>query len=252
MSDAKEIQPSVDDDLTSEWMKFESEFRATLTDEERGQFDDIIAGKDTITLSEELTREEEVVAAAGTAAPNTAAASPATANSVMMNLGATPNSTSATLESVTQESAPAAVPQTKVSGDVRVQIENMTIPQKIKAAMFGNKQCRAILIFDKNRMIQMFVLKNPKLGATEKQEFMQNPFMDGHVLRYMAGVREWMRDYKMKRALTFNPKTPLDISLRWIKFLNGSDIKLMARSKSVPQVLSVAAKKRLDQEGGQG
>ena len=38
------------------------------------------------------------------------------------------------------------------------QIKEMTIPQKIKLALFGNQTARTILLRDSNRIIPMFVL----------------------------------------------------------------------------------------------
>ena len=57
------------------------------------------------------------------------------------------------------------------SVDIRAKISKMTIPQKIKVAMFGSSVIRGILIFDSNKIIQEFVLKNPRLGLNEVEGF---------------------------------------------------------------------------------
>ena len=50
--------------------------------------------------------------------------------------------------------------------DLRTQMRDMTIPQKVKLALLGNSVARMLLISDPNRMIQEAVLKNPRLGPT--------------------------------------------------------------------------------------
>ena len=131
------------------------------------------------------------------------------------------------------------------SKDMRQILGAMTIPEKIKAAMFGNSECRAILISDKNRMIQEYVLQNPKLSIGEIQDFAASPNSSQHVLRGIASNRDWIKEYKTKLALVKNPKTPPDISLKWIRYLHTGDIRNLSKSKNIPQVVAVAAKKKL-------
>lgn len=141
---------------------------------------------------------------------------------------------------------PAVVENTQRSGtDVRKIVEGLSVPKKIKLAMSGNKSARSVLVSDSNRLVQLGVLKNPKLSTSEIQEYVANPQVDEYILRAVANSNEWTRDYSIKRALVRNPKTPLDISLKWIRHLNTPDLKNLARSKGIPQVLSVTAKRIL-------
>jgi hypothetical protein len=142
------------------------------------------------------------------------------------------------------QALPAALTnESDIDSDIRNAISKMTIPQKIKLALFGNSVCRMLLIRDPNRMIQNFVLKNPKLGLKEIEEFARNPNLSEWVLRGIAGSQSWTKSYVVKANLVFNPKTPLDISLKWVRYLNTTDVRKLSKSKSVPQVLSTVAKK---------
>jgi hypothetical protein len=127
--------------------------------------------------------------------------------------------------------------------DVRALLSKMSMAERIKAAMFGNATVRKILVLDPSRMIQECVLGNPKLGLNEVEDFSKNPNMCGQVLRSISGKATWMRSYKLKSNLVCNPKCPPDLSLKWLKFLNDCDVKNLSRSKNVPQVLQLAAKK---------
>jgi hypothetical protein len=136
------------------------------------------------------------------------------------------------------------------SEDVRTLIQKATLPQKIKLALLGNATCRSLLVKDSNKMIQQLVLKNPKLQPTEVEEFAKNPNLPEMVLRNIAEDSQWMRSYSLKQSIVFNPKTPQALSLKWIKFLNTSDLRRIAKSKNVPNILTVAARKKLaDMEG---
>ncbi len=128
-------------------------------------------------------------------------------------------------------------------GDIRTLIRDMTLPQKMKAAMFGNATCRMLLIMDKNRLIQEAVLKNPQMQEREVVEFAKNKNMPELVLRKISDAKDWMKGYPIKLNLVMNPKTPVDVGLKWLKFLRNNDLKQVSNSKNVPQVIATMAKK---------
>lgn len=200
------------DELTALWLKFQAE--GGVSAQEKTEIDQILAKQDAVEISPALTTDEQP-----------AESSPA---------------------------GPVGASKIDASGDLRVQIDKMTVPQKVKLAMFGNKQARAILIGDKNRMIQIFTLKNPRIQINEIEEFSKNPNMSEHVLRTIGDGREWMRSYNVKRSIVMNPKTPLDVSMRWLKFLTADDVKRLSKSKQIPQVLQVAAKKKVQEDAKKG
>lgn len=151
---------------------------------------------------------------------------------------------------VKPEPAPASVPKAQ---DPRVVISRASLAEKIKMALLGNAVCRGILIRDTNRLLPQFVLRNPRLQAYEIEEFVKNPQISEQVLRLIADNPVWMRAYSIKFHLVTNAKTPGDIALKWLRFLSTSDLKRLARSKNVPQLVAVTAKKRVleaEKEGG--
>lgn len=144
--------------------------------------------------------------------------------------------------------APQPLPQVDESAkDIRAQIAEMTMPQKIKLALFGNSICRGLLILDTNRMIQQFVLKNPKLQQSEVEAFAKNPQLSEWVLRSIADSKTWMKSPSLKYTIVTNPKTPGDVSLKWLRYLNEPDLRRISKSKNLPQLIAVTAKKRLSE-----
>ena len=132
------------------------------------------------------------------------------------------------------------------TSDVRAELGKLAVPQKIKAAMFGNAIVRGILIYDPNRMIQDFTLRNPRLTLPEVESFTKNPNISDNVLRLLSRKKEWMRYYSIKFNLVCNPKTPSDISMKWLRHMNEGDLKKLSRSKGIPQLIATTAGKLLE------
>jgi pentose-5-phosphate-3-epimerase len=133
----------------------------------------------------------------------------------------------------------------KESNDIRVLISKMSMSQKIKTAMFGDTVARSLLIKDPNKLIQQFVLKNPQITMEELHAYAQDPNTPRGVLRTLSDTQKIVREYAIKQALCFNPKTPLDISTKWVRYLQLADLNKLQKSKSVPNALTVIVRKKL-------
>ena len=139
--------------------------------------------------------------------------------------------------------------------DIRILISKLRLPGKVKLAMFGNAACRGLLITNGNKLIQLAVLKNPKLQEQEIESFSKNPNLSSAVLRVISENKKWMKSYYLKYNITANPKTPPDVALKWFRFLNKSDLKKLSRSRDVSGVVVTQAKKKLqnmeEKKGGE-
>lgn len=130
--------------------------------------------------------------------------------------------------------------------DLRTLIGKMKVGKKIKMAMFGNSTCRSLLIYDPLKIIQLAVLKNPKLQEGEVEAFCKNKNTSQTVLREVFGDKKWFKGYATKLAICHNPKCPPDISTRILSFLHKSDVKDIARSKNLPSALVTIARKLVE------
>jgi len=70
------------------------------------------------------------------------------------------------------------------------------------------------------------------------------------VLRFIGNRREWLANYEVKRALLFNPKTPIGISMKFLGHMRASDLRSLAQSRNVTANLRQAAQQRISQRGG--
>lgn len=119
----------------------------------------------------------------------------------------------------------------------------MTVSQKIKLALRGNREIRMMLIRDSNRLIRRFVLQNPRVGDEEIIAICKNRSADDELLRIIADSREWTKNYQVRLSLVTNPKTPLTLSMRFVNGLQDRDIRMLAKSKNVPSTVANAAKR---------
>jgi hypothetical protein len=129
-------------------------------------------------------------------------------------------------------------------------VQEMTVAERIKLALRGNREVRMILIRDPNRMIRRFVLQNPRVGDEEIIAIAKNRSADDELLRLIAESREWTKNYQVRISLVSNPKTPLTLSMRHIHSLNDRDIRMLAKSKNVSATVANAAKRIVTQKPG--
>jgi hypothetical protein len=139
------------------------------------------------------------------------------------------------------ERAAEAAPQ----GTLQAQILTMSISEKIKLALRGNRDARLVLIRDPNKLIRRFVLQNPRLSDSEVITLARNKNADDELLRIVIDKREWMRNYQVRLGLATNPKTPLALALRQVSSLEQRDLRQIAKSKNVPQAIAAQARRLL-------
>ena len=116
----------------------------------------------------------------------------------------------------------------------------MSFTERLKAAMKGSREMRAILIRDPNKMISAAVLSSPQADTEpEVESFARMANVSEDVLRVIGNNRAWMKNYGVVVALTKNPKTPLAMSLNLMARLNDRDVATLSVDRNVPEPLRV-------------
>ena len=123
----------------------------------------------------------------------------------------------------------------------------MTFPQRLKAAMKGSREVRAVLIRDPNKLIASSVLSSPKVSIPEVESFARMQNVSEDVLRIIAANRAWLKSYGIVLALTKNPKTPLSMSMNLMARLTSKDLQKLAVDRNVPEALRISARKKVVQ-----
>jgi hypothetical protein len=129
-----------------------------------------------------------------------------------------------------------------------VKIRNMTLAEKIRLAMVGDAAARALLVRDPVRQVSFAAITSPAMREDEAVAIAASKEVSEDVLRYIGNKREWLKGYEIKKALTFNPKVPVGVSLRFLPHLRPNDIKGLARSRGIPGPLKTAARQRIEDQ----
>lgn len=132
-----------------------------------------------------------------------------------------------------------------INKSLYAQILRMSVGERIKLALKGNRDARMILIRDTNRLIQRFVLQNPRLSDDEVITIARNRNLDVDLLRKIAEHKQWPRNYQVRSALVTNPKTPLARALHFVGTLMERDLRLLAKSKNVSATIVAQARRLL-------
>ena len=124
-------------------------------------------------------------------------------------------------------------------------VTKMSFADRLRAAVKGTREMRAILIRSPNKMIAAAVLSSPKVTDSEVESFARMANVGEDVLRAIASNRSWMKNYGVVVGLTRNPKTPVAMSLNMMSRLNDRDLTMLSVDRNVPDPLRIAARKRV-------
>lgn len=120
-------------------------------------------------------------------------------------------------------------------------LSKMRIVERVTLAFKGNKEERMALVHDPCKVVQRSVLQSPRITEKEIESFAGMANVSEDVLRGISMMRKYAKNYTITRNLIFNPKTPADISLHMLPRVNPQDLKTLAASKNVPDVLRSSA-----------
>src|SRR5271166_4864920 len=109
-------------------------------------------------------------------------------------------------------------------GSALQKIAKLDIKGRIQLAMKGTKEERSILIRDGTKIVSEAVLR----GITMKRRF--------------------IKQYAILRNLTFNPRTPIDVSLGLIKHLLTADLRNLSGNKEVSDTVRKMATRMFRQK----
>jgi hypothetical protein len=116
-------------------------------------------------------------------------------------------------------------------------INQMSISQRIRLALTGNKTERLILIKDANRMVQQAVIESPKMADDEVLIHTRNFSLSGEIIAKIANNRDWTKNYTIIMSLVQNPKTPITRAVSFIKKLHSRDLKLLIQDRNINPVI---------------
>ncbi len=123
--------------------------------------------------------------------------------------------------------------------------QQLSISEKIKIALTGDKEWRSILLKDSNKLVSGAAIKNPRITESEVLTIAKSKIQNDEIMRVICANKEWLKNYTIRRALVENTKTPLPAALRFMSSLTEKDLGLLAKSKNVSSVIATQARRVL-------
>lgn len=157
------------------------------------------------------------------------------------------------VEEVSDEHVAALLREAETKGLSKYQLAmELKVSEKIKVAMTGDKEWRKILIKDPNKLVHGAVLRNGRITEGEVLMVAKNKSASDELVRLIIMNRDWMKNYEMRKALVTHPKTPLPKALRFVSELTLRDLKELARSRNVSNVIATSARKEVERKTKRG
>ena len=122
---------------------------------------------------------------------------------------------------------------------------DLTVSEKIKMGLTGDKEWRSIMMKQANKLIQGAVMKNPRISDGEVLMVAKAKTSSDDLIRIILLNKDWVKNYEIKKALLAHPKTPPPKALRFVSFLTMKDLKELAKSKQLTNIISNAIRKEL-------
>jgi hypothetical protein len=133
-------------------------------------------------------------------------------------------------------------------GSALQKISKLDIKGRIQLAMKGSKEERSILVRDGTKVVALAVLESPKVTDSEVEKFANQKNVLESVLRGISMKRRFIKQYAVLRNLTFNPRTPIDVSLGLIKHLLTPDLRNLTGNKEVSDTVRKVAMRMFRQK----
>jgi hypothetical protein len=152
------------------------------------------------------------------------------------------------------EAAEAVEPDKAKRETLLQKLGRMRVVERVQRALKGGRDERLLLIRDPCKVVQRAVLQSPQLSEQEVESFASMATLTDETLRLIANNQKYRKNYTILRALEFNPKTPLEVTLHLLPLMKPQDLKFLAGSKNIADTLRTAAmrlqRQRSAQRGG--
>lgn len=113
----------------------------------------------------------------------------------------------------------------------------MNVKDRIKMAMKGDREARAILIRDGNRIVSTAVVHNPRITDKEIENIAAMRTISEDVLRLIGMNRAWSRIYTVIHNLVRNPRAPLATAMGILPRLQARDLQSLSQNRNVPEAV---------------
>lgn len=149
------------------------------------------------------------------------------------------------------EAAEEAEPDKAKRETLLQKLSRLRVVDRVQLALKGGRDERVLLIRDPCKVVQRAVLQSPQLSEQEVESFAKMATLSDETLRLIANNRKFRKNYVILRALIFNPKSPLEVTLHLLPLIKPVDVKLLTTSKNIADTLRTAATRLMRQRNAE-
>jgi hypothetical protein len=126
----------------------------------------------------------------------------------------------------------------------------MSVKDRVKLAMKGDRETRGILIRDSNKVVAVGVITNPRITDQEVENVAAMRTVSDEVLRIIGQNRAWTRSYTIIHNLARNPRTPLATAITILTRIQTRDLQQLSQNRNVSDAVRRQAQRLLHMRGG--
>lgn len=126
-------------------------------------------------------------------------------------------------------------------------LSTMSLREKMRYALFGNREIRTMLVRDSNKEVARAVLRSPKITDNEIEAIAAMRGVAEEILREIGKSRTWTKNYAVVQNLVKNPKTPPNLSQPLLFRLRATDLLQLTRDRNVSEAVRYNASRTLRQ-----
>jgi hypothetical protein len=113
----------------------------------------------------------------------------------------------------------------------------MTVKDRVKLAIKGDREARGILIRDANKIVATGVIHNPRITDHEVENISSMRTVAEEVLRLIGMNRSWARSYPIIHNLARNPRTPMATAVHILPRIRTKDLKAIGLNRNVSEAV---------------
>jgi hypothetical protein len=113
----------------------------------------------------------------------------------------------------------------------------MTVRDRVKLAMKGDREARGILIRDSNKIVATGVINNPRITDHEVENIASMRTVSDEVLRLIGLNRAWARSYPIIHNLARNPRSPMATAVQILPRIRTKDLKSISQNRNVSEAV---------------
>lgn len=113
----------------------------------------------------------------------------------------------------------------------------MSVKDRIKLAMKGDREARGILIRDSNKVVALAVIHNPRITEHEVEKISAMRTVADEVLRKIGQTRAWARNYPIILNLARNPRTPIATAVTILSRIQTRDLQAISQNRNVSEAV---------------